>query len=245
MTSALMVKLKNQVISVRMVSQRAKECEKAGERQVLSQTKNREKNVRNTANGRRCGNMLELWWPVPWMWREEHFQEEFYMVPTGKREGGQEVRDRSAPTNVQASSRSVNKDVVNTNYDKEIVNKGENEISFCYFDRFKDCIFERKVGDNRFHVKVTLASMDFIAVLNSGSNVTILRRNTLKIIGKLDLEIEDVKLDIEVAYGRSHEAYGYVNAPFTFDDRTHIMPTLVVPSIGNGFLGEIWNCTKN
>jgi transposase InsO family protein len=165
------------------------------------------------------------------MWCEGHFQEELYTVPTGKREGGQEIRGRSAPSNEQASSSSVNKDIVNTNYYKEIMNKRENEVSFCYFDRFKDCSFERKVGDNRLHVRVTLAGMDFIAVLDSGSNVTILGRNALKIIGRLDLEIEDVKLEIKVADGRSHAAYGYVNAPFTFDNRTHIIPTLVVPTL--------------
>jgi hypothetical protein len=59
--------------------------------------------------------------------------------------------------------------------------------------------------------------------------VRILGKNALKIIKKLNLVIEDVKLDIKVADGRSHEAYGY--GTITFDDRTHIIPTLVVPTL--------------
>jgi transposase InsO family protein len=133
-------------------------------------------------------------------------------MPTGKRKDGQELGGRSAPS-------------------KEQVSTGELKVNFCYFNRFKDMNFEERLEDNRYHVKVTLAGMEFTAILDSGSNVTILGKNALRLIKKLDLKIIEIKLDIKVADGRSHKSNGYVNAPFSFDGKTHIIPTLVVPSL--------------
>jgi transposase InsO family protein len=67
--------------------------------------------------------------------------------------------------------------------------------------------------------------------LDSGATCTILGRESENLIKTLGLEISKETVQVSTADGTSHTVEGSVNMPYFFNGKSHVIPTLVVPSL--------------
>lgn len=97
--------------------------------------------------------------------------------------------------------------------------------------------------DNRPHVKILVNSFPLKGLLDSGSNCTILGHGALEFVNKLNLPTYPLTNSVTTADGTSHDSVCYVNLPITFNNKTNIIATMVIPSLTKPIiLGmDFWN----
>jgi transposase InsO family protein len=80
-------------------------------------------------------------------------------------------------------------------------------------------------------------------LLDSGASCTVLGKGSLELVKRLKLDIFEKKVNITTADGTKHSIKGFVNAPFLYDQRLKIIPTLIVPTLNQQLiLGiDFWN----
>lgn len=102
----------------------------------------------------------------------------------------------------------------------------------CNFQYFKHIpILKISDKDDRPYIKVKIISEDVIGLLDSGASCTVLGNNSQELLNKLNLKPYPAQFSISVASGKSHEAIGAVDIPYTVNNITQIVPTLIVPEI--------------
>lgn len=98
--------------------------------------------------------------------------------------------------------------------------------------------------DNRRYINVDIFGYNLLGMLDSGSNVTVLGKDSLYLIKELELEIHEVtkKIKVQTADGNPHQVSGIVCVPFNFNNKTEVISTFVVPSLSKRlYLGmDFW-----
>lgn len=72
-----------------------------------------------------------------------------------------------------------------------------------------------------------------IGLLDSGANISVLGRNALELANKLKLQIYTYNNTVKTADGKPHTVMGFVYLPISFNKTTHLIETLLVPSISS------------
>lgn len=86
--------------------------------------------------------------------------------------------------------------------------------------------------DNRPYLSVMIGRRTFSALLDSGSNTTILGSSGLHVLKELNLAINyDISLQLTTADGQIQNTLGYVQLPIVFNGDLHYVKTLIVPTI--------------
>lgn len=70
-------------------------------------------------------------------------------------------------------------------------------------------------------------------MLDSGANISVLGKNAINLTNKLDLQIFSYNKSVRTADGKPHSVIGFVYLPISFNKTTHIIETLLVPSISS------------
>jgi transposase InsO family protein len=87
--------------------------------------------------------------------------------------------------------------------------------------------------DNRPFISVDIFGFKLMGMLDSGANVTVMGRDSLSVIEFLGLNINEKanKSGVQTADGSRHDIVGLVNVPFTFNNKTCMVDTYVVPTL--------------
>jgi hypothetical protein len=85
--------------------------------------------------------------------------------------------------------------------------------------------------DNRRYLEVKILDFKILGMLDSGSNITVLGKDSLSLIKELELEIQETtkKIKVKTADGNPHQVTGVVYLPFAFNNKVEVMSTYVVP----------------
>jgi transposase InsO family protein len=98
--------------------------------------------------------------------------------------------------------------------------------------------------DNRRYLEVKIFDFKVLGMLDSGANITVLGKDSLNLIRELELEIHETtkKIKVKTADGNPHQVSGVVYLPFSFNNKTEVMCTYVVPSLSQRlYLGmDFW-----
>lgn len=86
-------------------------------------------------------------------------------------------------------------------------------------------------NDRRPHLSVKINGHSIIGLLDSGANITILGKGAEEIIQSLNLVNNSQKLSIRTADGSEHHTSAVLDIPFTVNDTTKRVRTLIIPSI--------------
>lgn len=102
----------------------------------------------------------------------------------------------------------------------------------CNFQYFRHIpILKISDKDDRPYIQVKIISENLIGLLDSGASCTVLGNDSKALLDKLNLKPYPAQFSVSVASGRSHEAIGAVDIPYTVNNITYIVPTLIVPEI--------------
>jgi hypothetical protein len=95
--------------------------------------------------------------------------------------------------------------------------------------------------DNRPYISVEVLGLKLLGMLDSGAQVTVLGKDSLKVLKLINLDIipSSKKVKIQTADGSQHNVCGLAYIPFTFNDRTEIVQTYIVPSLSKQ-LSVVW-----
>jgi transposase InsO family protein len=87
--------------------------------------------------------------------------------------------------------------------------------------------------DNRPFISVDIFGLKLMGMLDSGANVTVMGKNSLRIIKSIGLEMKEKanKSGVQTADGSRHDIEGVVNVPFSFNNKTCMVETYVVPTL--------------
>lgn len=88
-------------------------------------------------------------------------------------------------------------------------------------------------GDNRHFLNVSVKSRKLIGLLDSGANISVLGKNALELANKLKLKIYSYNNSVKTADGKPHTVIGFVYLPISFNKTTHVIETLLVPTISS------------
>lgn len=98
-------------------------------------------------------------------------------------------------------------------------------------------LFIRKERDERPYLDVYISTHSILALVDCGSEVTILGFNGMQILESLKVSLlTDESIQVSTADGKSQGVTGYVWLPMTLHDSTRLIKVLVVPSVKNGLL---------
>lgn len=93
------------------------------------------------------------------------------------------------------------------------------------------------INDNRPHIHVKVFDEVFIALLDSGSNSSIIGRRALYLLEKFNLQTTDSKVTrLVTADGTTQEVLGTVEVPLVVGDTVKLIDFLVVPSLTHGII---------
>lgn len=87
------------------------------------------------------------------------------------------------------------------------------------------------LSDERPIAKIFIGHIKIFGLLDSGSNITVLGRNSEALINDLNLSRIPFNCKVSTADGTFHLCKHYVEIPFQYHDMVRIIPTLVLPSI--------------
>lgn len=91
--------------------------------------------------------------------------------------------------------------------------------------------------DNRPHIRVKVFDEVFIALLDSGSNSSIIGRHALYLLNKFNLQTTSSNLTkLATADGTAQEVLGTVEVPLVVGDTVKLIDFLVVPSLTHGLI---------
>lgn len=71
-------------------------------------------------------------------------------------------------------------------------------------------------------------------LLDSGASISII--SSVDLIKRWNLKIENISLKVRTANGESLKYLGIVYIPYTFDNKTKVVPTVVIPDISKGLI---------
>lgn len=109
--------------------------------------------------------------------------------------------------------------------------------------KFVASIILNSFDDNRPHVNIFVNSFPLKGLLDSGANCTILGEGALEFVRKINLPTYPLTNSVKTADGTSHQSICYVNLPITFNNKTNIIATMIIPSLTKPIiLGmDFWN----
>lgn len=79
------------------------------------------------------------------------------------------------------------------------------------------------------HVKVRILSEEIEGLADTGASLSII--SSVELINKLGLKIHPISIKISTADGTAYRCLGYVNVPFSYQQTTHVIPTIIVPEV--------------
>lgn len=91
------------------------------------------------------------------------------------------------------------------------------------------------------HIAVKIFNTEVDALLDSGAGISVI--NSLNLVNKYGLRIEKASVRISTADGTQYRCLGLVNIPYTFKNKTRVVPTIVVPQITRELIlgADFWN----
>ncbi|KAL3287143.1 hypothetical protein HHI36_001622 [Cryptolaemus montrouzieri] len=93
-------------------------------------------------------------------------------------------------------------------------------------------LLDSKKNDNRPYICISIESEKISALLDSGSNVSILGAPSLYLLRLLNLSLRyDIAISLTTADGQLQNAMGYVELPISLGKLCKILKVLVVPTI--------------
>ncbi len=93
-----------------------------------------------------------------------------------------------------------------------------------------------KDDDIRPHAKVDILGIKIVGLLDSGATCSILGRDCKKLVSKLGLRISEPLYSVRTADGSRHLPVGTVDLPITFKNKSHLIPTIMVPSMSQSLI---------
>lgn len=85
--------------------------------------------------------------------------------------------------------------------------------------------------DNRPYAKVKVGNVVLNGLLDSGASCSILGKGSENFSNQLNLPRYEISTCLKTADGTSHPANYYLNIPYTFNNKTKVVPTLIVPTL--------------
>lgn len=79
------------------------------------------------------------------------------------------------------------------------------------------------------HLQVRILGEEIEGLADTGAGVSII--SSLALIDKLGLLIQKCNVKIRTADSTEYNCSGYVNVPFTYQDQTQVIPTIIVPEV--------------
>jgi transposase InsO family protein len=96
----------------------------------------------------------------------------------------------------------------------------------------KSVIYEET--DGRPFAVVQVLGLEIAGLLDTGAAATFMGRGCEEILRKLNINIDEkVQINVTSAAGIPHEVKGTVNIPFFYNNLTHFIPVIIVPSFKN------------
>lgn len=86
-------------------------------------------------------------------------------------------------------------------------------------------------ADGRPHIEVSILDKKVTGLLDSGASCTILGQRSEDIIDSLIVQSFNNSSHIQTADGNKHIVKGFIDIPYSYNQKTLVIPTLVVPSI--------------
>jgi transposase InsO family protein len=102
--------------------------------------------------------------------------------------------------------------------------------NYAYFTENSNLIVNISNG-NRPYLMVHVNGFDILGMLDSGSNVTILGADSLKLINDLGLRLFETSVRAKSVDGSDLPIMGHVYMPFRVESRTAVIPTLIMPKL--------------
>jgi hypothetical protein len=100
-------------------------------------------------------------------------------------------------------------------------------------------------NDNRPFLKVKICGSEFIGLLDSGAQITVVGNNVEKDLIKLGLKVFPIDSgDVALANGNKQKATGFMMIPFEYNNIKNTICCMVVPSISRNFVFgcDFWRC---
>lgn len=79
------------------------------------------------------------------------------------------------------------------------------------------------------HIEVNILGTSITALLDSGASVSII--NSRQLIEKHQFRVQPINLQIKTADGTLYGCEGVVQIPYTYNGRTNVVPTLLIPQV--------------
>lgn len=79
------------------------------------------------------------------------------------------------------------------------------------------------------HLQVQILGEKIEGLADTGAGISII--SSLELIDKLGLKIQNCNLRIKTADSTEYSCLGYVNVPYTYESKTCVIPTIVVPEV--------------
>lgn len=84
------------------------------------------------------------------------------------------------------------------------------------------------------HVTVKIFGTELVGLLDSGASISVI--SSIELIKLWNLKIQKLNLKVFTANGENLKCYGFVNLPYTFDGKTKVVPTDVIPEISKDLI---------
>lgn len=84
------------------------------------------------------------------------------------------------------------------------------------------------------HITVHILGTPVRGLLDSGASISVI--SSLDLIERWNLKIEKIKLKIQTANGEKLNCVGVVYVPFTFNDNTKVIPTVIIPDVSKDLI---------
>lgn len=104
-------------------------------------------------------------------------------------------------------------------------------------------IFEMRPIDNRPYAKVKILGDEIEGLLDSGANVTVLGVGCHEKVKRWNLAVRPINTNVRTADGTGRMASGYVDIPFEFNGKQHVIPTLLLEHVTKELIlgTDFWN----
>lgn len=119
----------------------------------------------------------------------------------------------------------------------------DNKCDFGAIFKF-DVVTVNIENDNRPFVNIKIKNKEFIALLDSGANVTVLGQGCEQIVSDLKLKKFPASGSVKTADDTKHSVDYFVCLPIEFEEKIEVVPALLIPTLGKELiLGmDFWNC---
>lgn len=98
-------------------------------------------------------------------------------------------------------------------------------------------LFMKKTNDNRPYLNVKIFNESVLALVDTGSNSTILGSKGYPLIHMLNLPIEyDDSVDVTTADGTCQQVLGYISAPISVNNVSHVSKIFIISSVTHSLI---------